>query len=85
VLDKEVVERIIVEFLVVGKHFHQPGQVGKEIPLVPIGEDGWNRGVVEFDLFVVDLDEVDSRVLGHDGYQRVLDCRRYGALQSRLG
>ncbi len=44
---------------VVGDLVDDVSEVGEEVPLVFVGEDGGHAGVVEFDGFVMNTDEVD--------------------------
>jgi len=80
VLDKQPFERVGVKILVIGEQLYQSRQVGKEIALVPVCEDGRHSGVVEVDVLVVDLDEVNFGVSVYERPQGLLDGRRYHGL-----
>lgn len=58
-------------------------QVRKQIPLVPIRQDGRDPGVVEFYLVIADFDEVDDGVGGHEGREGRLDDSADGALLAK--
>jgi len=61
-LGKQLPEVVGVEVGLVGNHLEDAGHVGKEIALVPVGEDRGDASVVELDVLEVYLDEVDGGV-----------------------
>ncbi len=61
-LGKQLPEVVCVEVGLIGDHLEDARHVGKEIALVPVGEDGRDAGVVELDVLEVYLDEVDGWV-----------------------
>jgi len=60
-------------------------QIRKQVPLIPVRQDGRDARVVEFYLVVADFDEVDGRVGGHEGCECRLDDLADGALFVRKG
>jgi hypothetical protein len=58
------------------------GQVGEEVALVLVREDGRHAGVVELDVLVGDAHEVHGGVLGHERGQGVGDGSGDGALRA---
>lgn len=59
---------------------HHISQIRKQVPLVPIRQDGRHACVIEFYLVVADFDEVDGRVGGHEGRECSFDDLADGAL-----
>lgn len=57
------------EAVLVGDHLDDARQVGAEVALVPVGQDGGHGGVVKLNVLVVDLDKVDGGVALDDGQQ----------------
>lgn len=55
-------------------------EVCEEVSLVLVCEDGWDASVVEFNVGVVDADEVDAGVHGDEGSEGVGDELRDWAL-----
>ena len=59
---EELPQRVGAEILPVGYHVDDTGKVGKEVALVPVGQDRGDGGVVKLDILVVYLDEVNRGV-----------------------
>lgn len=51
-----------VKVFVVGDQVNETGEVGEELALIPIAQNRGHRGIVEFHVAVVDLDEVHVRI-----------------------
>lgn len=80
VLPEDLLERVGIEVLIFGDHIDQARQIGEEVSLVPVGQDSRHSRIVEFDILVVDLDEVDIRVLRNKWPERLLNHGRNLAL-----
>lgn len=72
-LVKELSQIVGVELILVWHHLQDAGQVGKQIPLVPICENRRDAGIIELDVLEVDLDKVDGRVGADEGDQSRLN------------
>lgn len=59
---EELPHRVGAEILAVGYHVDDAREVGEEVALVPVGQDGGDGGVVKLDVLVVHLDEVDGGI-----------------------
>ena len=66
-LPEQSLQRLGAERIIVGNHLDDSCEVGKEVSLVLVGEDCRHAGIVELDLFVVDLNKVNS---GMSRYER---------------
>ena len=61
-LAQNLLQRIRVEAVVVGHHLDDARQVGHEVALVAVGQQGGHGGGVKLNVVVVDLDKVRRRV-----------------------
>lgn len=55
-------------------------EVGEEVSLILVGKDCGHAGIVKFDIFIVNPDEVDSRVAGNERCESVRDDLRNSTL-----
>lgn len=62
VLLEDLFQGLGAKVLVIWHHLDDTGQVGKQVALVSVGQNGRHRGIVEFNILVVDLDEMNRRV-----------------------
>lgn len=62
VLLEDLFQGLGAKVLVIGHHLNNARQVGKQVSLVSVGQNGRHRGIVELNILVVDLDEMNRRV-----------------------
>lgn len=62
VLLEDLFQGLGAKVLVVWHHLNDAGQVGEQVSLVSVGQNGRHCGIVEFNILVVDLDEMNRRV-----------------------
>lgn len=84
VLLEDSLERVRVERVVVGHHLNDSSQVGKQVALVAVCQDGRDSGVVKLDIFVVDLDKVHVEVFGDQRTESALNSSRNFALHNMV-
>ena len=65
---EELLERVGVEVLVFGDHLNDTGEIGDQVALVPVRQDGRYCRVVELDVLIVYFDKVNGGVLADQGY-----------------
>lgn len=70
-----------VEGCVGGDLVDDVSQVGEEVALVAVGEDGGHAGVVELDILVVHAHEMHGSVFGHEGCEGIRNDLGDGALR----
>ena len=58
------------------------GEVCEEVALVFVCEDSGDACIVELDVFVVDSDEVNRGVRGHERCEGIRDDLGYGTLET---
>jgi len=82
-LAQDILQSRGIEQRIVGDLVNDISQVGEEVALVLVREDGGHAGVVELDGFVVDAHEVHGGVRGHERREGVGDDLGDGALRRR--
>lgn len=73
VLAQNLLQRVRVEAVVVGHHLNDARQVGHEVALVAVGQQGGHGGGVKLNVVVVDLDKVRRRVGVDEGDEGVFN------------
>lgn len=73
VLLKKGLQRIGIKVFIFRNHVDHSSKVGKQVALVPICQHGRHAGTVKLDLVVVNFDEADRGMLGHQWPHGLLD------------
>lgn len=79
-LPQHILQRLRIEQRILRYLINDIREIRKQIPLVPIRQDGRHARVIELDLVVVHLDEVDGGVDRHERAERCIDDLTDGAL-----
>ena len=69
-----------IKYRIIRNLINDVRQIGKQIALVLVAQDGGDTSGVEFNVVVVDFDEVDGGVGGDEGFEGFLDYLRYDGL-----